>query len=120
MAADKWQLAAMYNLAVTDPNFRTALANSATPSALQSAIVQGGWAGKFPGAVVPVLSVQQLAAAQSSPDSDEINLVAGGAPIAEGGTDAWALDYITSRVVRNSIIQAGTTNPAQSKQGDLL
>lgn len=120
MAADKWQLAAMYNLAVTDPNFRTILANSATPTALQSAIVQNGWAGKFPGAVVPMLSSQQLAVAQASPDADEINLVASGAPIAEGSTDAWAMDYITDRAVRNCIIQPGTTNPAQSKQADLL
>lgn len=120
MAADKWQLAAMYKLAVSNPSFRNVLAASTSPAALQSAIVQNGWAGQFPAAVVPLLSVQQLAAAQGAPDSDEIKQVADGAPIVQGSTDAWALDYVTDQTVRNCVIQAGTTNPAQSKQGDLL
>lgn len=120
MAADKWQLAALYNLAVTQPSFRTTLANAPDPTSLQNSIAQNGWAGQFPGSVVPLLSTQQLAAAQSSPDADEINLVAGGAQILQGGKDAWAVDYVTDQGVRNATIQAGTTNPNQSKQGALL
>ena len=120
MAADKWQLAAMYNLAVTDSNFRNALANAASPSALQTSIQTGGWAPLFPAGTAPLLSTAQLAAAQGSPDSDEINRVAGGAAIVEGGTDAWAVDYVAARTVRNTIIAAGTTNPDESNQAPLL
>ena len=120
MAADKWQLAAMYNLAVTNPGFRTILASSPDPASLQNSIVQGGWAGQFPGAVVPLLSAQQLTAAQTAPDNNEITTVAGGAAILEGGTDAWALDYVTSRVIRTCIVQPGTNPAGESNQAPLL
>jgi hypothetical protein len=120
MAADKWQLAALYSLAVSSPAFRGSLASAATPADLQAAIVQQGWASRFPGALVPLLSDQQLAAAQGSPDADEIDLVSAGAAIVEGGTDAWAIDYITTRTVRNCIVPAGTTDPGQSQQAPLL